>query len=115
MLDTLLPTILTVIQLASGTVDSYTTGLCFSESNRIGVQVYESNPLYTVPFGGQPSPVEFALSDVVSVAAMYGIGWLIRKTPAREWWFVPQVALIGVQCWQSGKNYTLYQRMRGYK
>lgn len=112
MFDTiLLPLLLSTAQMGSGTLDSYTTGLCFSESNRIGVQVCESNPMYTVPFGDQPSPVEFALSDMVSVAAMYGIGWLIRRTPVRDWWFVPQITLIAIQLWQSKSNYNLYRKI----
>jgi hypothetical protein len=113
ILDTLLlPLLLTTMQMGAASADSYTTELCFSEADRIGLHIYEQNPVYTAPFGQRPSMNQFIISDIISITAMYGIGWLIRKTPARNWWWIPQAALIGAQVWQSQSNWKLYQRMR---
>jgi hypothetical protein len=112
MIDSLLiPLLLTSLQFGAGFADSYTTEMCFREGERTGFHVYEQNTIYSIPLGRQPSLTAFVISDVISVAAMYGIGWLIRKTPARDWWWIPQVGMIAAQSWQSRWNYGLYQKL----
>jgi hypothetical protein len=113
MVDTLLiPLIFSGLQFGAGFLDSYTTTLCFHEGERTGLLIYEQNPIYSIPLGQQPSLATFMMSDLISVAAMHGIGWLIRKTPAHDYWFVPQLLLIGAQIWQSNWNYQLYQKLK---
>jgi hypothetical protein len=113
MIDTILfPLLLSIAQITSGCTDSYTTNLCIQEGERIGLQVYESNRLYTIPFGDQPSLTNFILSDIISITVMWGIGWLIRKTSLHDVWYFPQVSLISCQICQSIKNYELYERIK---
>jgi hypothetical protein len=113
ILDTILiPILLTAVQLGAGFADSYTSEQCFREGERTGLQVYETNPIYSRPFGAKPSMTAFIASDLITVAATYGIGWLIRKTPAHDWYWIPQAGMIGMSVYQSRWNYNLFNKLR---
>jgi hypothetical protein len=114
MIDSLLvPLLVTALQIGAASADSYTTELCFEQGKRnCFVDVYESNRMYSIPFGEQPTIKEFIVANIILSVTMYGVGWIIRKTPARDWWFIPQVTIIGAQAWQSKSNWNLYQKLK---
>jgi hypothetical protein len=113
ILDTLIVSLmLTALQFGAGFADSYTSEQCFREGERTGMHVYETNPIYSRPFGAKPSMTAFIASDLITVAATYGIGWLIRRTPARDWWWIPQAGMIGASAWQTRWNYNLFNKLQ---
>jgi hypothetical protein len=86
------PLILGATQMVLAVTDAAITNECIKFNGKNGFLVREVDPFIYIPFGRQPTFSDLIIGNIVSSSVSYFAAYIIRRTPLKKVWWVPQVS-----------------------